>query len=204
MKKGTLKYYLSTFAMSYVFVLLLTIVSHSRGAYFVSGNLDFSGNMAREITCFLYKGHTFVYGRFLIDEIGLIVFPIIFTFMFFLIDLLTKLIKGKKKREQEENERKYDEFVDDIGNELNRTHIFNQEDFRHFRENKKFQECLQKLYKIYTDGENEEVNYALVLRKFEKNTVERKAIEFLVVYTEKRRKLKETTSDENKKEEVNE
>lgn len=190
MKKGTFKYYLVTFAMVFVFMAVLMVVQHAKGAYLVSDSISVSGVWANEISIFLYKSNTYKLGLYLIDIAALIVFPVVFTTLFFLIDLATGKIANKKKKGQAQEQEKYEHFVDDIGATLNSTHKFNVEDFRHFRDNQKFQDCLKNLYKIYIEGESETNSYYLILRKFDKGTQEREAIEYLITFTEKKHKEK--------------
>lgn len=192
MKKGTPKYYILTFLMVFVFMTILMIISHAKGNYLISGTIATSGVWAKEFSIFLYKGHTYKLGLYLIDIGSIILFPVVFTMIFFLIDLGTGKIGNKKKQAAEKEEKKYETFIDEIGATLNTTHQFDVEDFRHFRDNAKFQEALKNLYKIYTDGENESTNntYFLIARKFEKGTKEREAVEYLITFTEQKRKEK--------------
>ena len=187
MKKEKFKYYISTFFMVFAFVIILLVMAHVRGNYFIGTNIEVKGKWAEEYHVFLYKNQTFIKGKYFVDLISLIAVPLFFSLMFAFVDFVTNALKSKKKKEKEKEESKYDAFVDGIGAKLNETRIFNPEDFRHFRENSKFQECLKKLYQIYKNGETDEVNYFLVLRKFAKGTNERKAIECLVDYTKNMR-----------------
>lgn len=190
MKQKILKSYVVTFLMSFALILVLEIITHASGGYFLSSGMTFEGKFAQTFNHFIFKSKEFVLGNYVVDLICLIAIPIVFTLLFFLIDVLTKVLKGKKKREAELEEMRYNDFADSIGKELNRLDTFSIEDFRHFRGNEKFQECLKKLYKIYKDGEDENNSYFLVLRKFEKRTKEREAIEYLITFTENKRKEK--------------
>ncbi len=198
MKKGSFKYYLVTFGLVFLFILIMLIMSHSQGLYLVSSQVKATGVWSKTFSIFLYKEKTFIIGNYLLDVLALIGFPVGFGLVFFGIDKLSYALKSKKKKEAEKEKEQYETFIDDIGAELNRVKKFNVEDFRHFRENEKMQECLKKLYFIYRDGETENNNYELVLRKFKKNTVERDAIEYLVSFTQER------ILKRGKKEEVNE
>lgn len=186
MKRGTFKYYLGTFLMVFVFVLIMLVIAHAQGTYLVSSNVTSKGVWSKSFHIFLYKNFDFVLGNYLLDLLCLFLFPLAFSIMFFMVDKLTGLIKPKNKKTAEQEQLAYEQFVDSIGASLNKVNDFNVEDFRHFRNNSKFQECLKKLYLIYRDGELENVNYSLVLRKFEKGTVERNAIEYLITFTKKK------------------
>ena len=170
MKRHTFKHYLIVFLISLAFMIALAIVAYLRKdvntgthQYIVSSTINVSGTMAQTFTLF---GIEFVLGLFLLDMVAVVCFPLALTIIFLMIDL-ARGRAGKKKPEQIEKE-KYETFIDGIGKTLNQTHKFNVEDFRHFRENKKFQECLKSLYQIYLNGETEECSYYLILRKFNK------------------------------------
>lgn len=204
MRQKTFKHYLLTFGMVFVFMLILEIISHSKGIYLLSGSLEPAEDSvwANTFSIFLYKDKEFVIGNYLIDILSLLIFPTLIAAIFFLIDFITGKIRKNRKVTPEVDKRLFEEFVEAIGSKLNKTHKFNAEDFRHFRENTKMQDCLKKLYEIYKYGEKEENNYHLVLRKFEKNTKEREAIEYLVAFTETKRK--EAVAEELKKREKEE
>ena len=190
MEKRKLSYYLIVYGLSFIVMLMLMIFSYTRVnaetgeyGYFVSNSINVSGSMADEFFMF---GRSFKIGLFLIDTAALILFPLALTLVFLLLDLGRGRV-GKKSKEQS-NKESYEKFIDDIGNTLNQTHLFNAEDYRHFRENSKFQECLKSLYDIYVNGESETHSYYLLMRKFDKGTKERDAIEFLITFAEKKRK----------------
>lgn len=189
MKRRTFKHYLIVYAISFAFMVVLAVIAYMRTdantgshQYLVSSSLQVSGAMAETFTLF---GKVFVLGLFLLDMVAVFFFPAALAIIFYLLDLGRGKV-GKKKTEEIEKE-KYENFIDSIGKTLNQTHKFNVEDFRHFRENKKFQECLKHLYEIYLNGETEELSYFTLLRKFDKGTQEREAMEFLITFTERKR-----------------
>ena len=190
MKRGTFKYYLITFLMVFVFMLVVMVISHARDAYLISTNIKVKGIWASEFTMFLYKDRTFELGKYLLDLLMLVVFPLIFTLVFVVIDLSMGRLRTKKNKEAIDSKEAYDKFIDEIGIELNKTRKFNVEDFRHFRSNVKFQNCLNTLYEIYKNGESENKSYILLLRKFDKGTKEKEAMEYLVTFTDRKRKQK--------------
>ena len=142
------------------------------------------------------------FSKFIFDLAAIFSFPAVLAIIFFLLDL-GRGKTGKKKTEQLEKE-KYENFIDSIGKTLNQTHKFNVEDFRHFRENKKFQDCLKHLYEIYLNGETEELSYFTLLRKFDKGSQEREAMEFLITFTERKRVEEAKKKEEQQSEEQNE
>lgn len=195
MKRGTFKYYLITFLMVFGFMAVLMVISHIRGTYLVSSYITAKGVWANEFSIFLYKSRTFILGLYLLDILALVLFPVVFTGIFVLIDLAMGRLRTKKNAKKIDEKENYDKFVDSIGLDLSKTGKFNVEDFRHFRSNQKFQACLKTLYEIYSNGENEEKNYIHLLRKFDKGTKEKQAIEYLVAFTEKRRKELESKKE---------
>jgi len=195
MKKRTPAYYLAVFGMLFAFMFILGIVSHAKGTYLVYNSLTTSGIWSTEFSIFLYSGKTFILGPYLLDWAAIIVMPASLVLIFWLIDFSTGKLKGKKQKESEI----YESFVDSIGAELNGTHLFNVEDYRHFRENAKFQECIKTLYYIYDKGADDNHNYPLILRKFEKGTKERDAVEYLITFTEKKILVKPPKKEEPEK-----
>ncbi|MCR5564756.1 MAG: hypothetical protein K6F59_03030 [Gammaproteobacteria bacterium] len=202
MKKRTFKHYLLIYAVSFAVVLLFAVVAYSRKfedgsyGYLVSSNIPVSGAFASEFNMF---GRPVVVGLFLIDLAVMLVFPLVVCLVFFLMDLGRG--RAGKKTKEEINRESFEKFIDEIGRTLNQTHLFNVEDFRHFRENDKFQDCLKKIYEIYVHGETEELTYYSIIRKFQKGTKERDALEFLVTFGEKKR-LEAIKLEEEKKKEL--
>ena len=190
MKRGTSKYYLVTYLMVFVFMLVVMVVSHARDSYLISSNINVKGVWASEFSMFLYRDRTFMLGKYLLDLVMLVVFPLIFTLVFVIIDLAMGRLRTKKNKTEFDEKEAYDKFIDEIGIELNKTRKFNVEDFRHFRSNTKFQACLNTLYDIYKNGESETKSYLILLRKFDKGSKEKEAMEYLITFTERKRKQK--------------
>ena len=202
MKKRTFKNYLLIYGLGLMAILVFSIFAYTRKnattgeyGYLVSSNIEVSGGWANEFTMF---GRSFILGIFLIDLSVIILMPALLSFIIFLMDYGRGRV-GKKTPKEIEREA-YEVFVGDIGSTLNQTHKFNVEDFRHFRESDKFQNALQTLYKIYLNGETEENSYFKLIKKFQKGTKERDAVEFLVTFTEKKRL--DSVMKEKEKEEV--
>lgn len=200
MKKESKRYYISTFIMALAFVLILNVITHAGGNYLISGNIEMDGVWAQEFEIFLYKDKTFIVGNYVLDLIAIFVFPLFFVFIFWLVDFLVNKLKSKKRRAEEEAKMKYDEFINEVSRKMNESNAFNVEDYRHFRENQKFQETLKKLYIIYSEGETETLSYALLERKFKKGSKEKQAIDLLIAITKEKSTEKETNTE--KEEEV--
>ena len=200
MKKESKRYYISTFIMALAFVLILNVITRAGGTYLISGNIEMDGVWAQEFEIFLYKDKTFIVGNYVLDLIAIFVFPLFFVFIFWLVDFLVNKLKSKKRRAEEEAKMKYDEFINEVSRKMNESNAFNVEDYRHFRENQKFQETLKKLYMIYSEGETETLSYALLERKFKKGSKEKQAIDLLIAITKEKSAEKETNPE--KEEEV--
>ena len=207
MKKRTFKHYLLVYGISFLVILVFAIFAYTRKnaegeyGYLVANNIPVKGIFAEEFTMF---NRPIKFGLFLIDLALLFVFPLAVTLVFFLMDL-GKGRAGKKKEEAHPNRESFEMFIDSIGKTLNQTHKFNVEDFRHFRESEKFQNCLKSIYNIYVNGETEELTYYSIIRKFDKKTKERDALEFLVTFAEKKRlEAIRLEAEANEKEEIKE
>lgn len=200
MKKGSFLYYLFLYGMVLVFMIVLVVSQHIKGGYLFLSETNATGFLANEFSIFLYKNRTFIVGLYILDIVSVVFGPALLVGAFFGIDKLTALIKKKKGVSQEDTEN-YDKFVNAIGTDLNSTRKFNVEDFRHFRENSKFQNSLKDLFYIYDKGSDETHSYPLVLRRFEKGTKERDAVEYLITFSEKRKSdkaLKEASKEKVK------
>ena len=195
MKKDSKRYYLSTFIRALAFVLILTVITHAGGNYLISNEMKMDGVWAGEFQIFLYKDKTFIVGNYIIDIGAIFIFPLFFVFVFWFIDFLVNKLKSKKRKAEEEAKMKYDDFINEVSRKMNESDAFNVEDYRHFRENAKFQDCLRKLYVIYSEGENENASYSLLERRFKKGSKEKEAIDFLIEFTKEKTKEKETTPD---------
>ena len=63
---------------------------------------------------------------------------------------------------------------------------------------------LKRFYSIYQEGENANISYSLLERKFNKGSKEREAVTFLIPYVKKLREEKLANETPNEKEEKDE
>jgi len=96
-------------------------------------------------------------------------------------DSLLEKIFNKKKRVDYEAE-----FVDAIAKRMRESNEFIIEDYRRLQINDKFQSVLKLGYQIEKNGETEQNNFEKLEKKFRKNTLEYKAVMYMIEY------LKET------------
>ncbi len=107
--------------------------------------------------------------------------PAIFILIYYGGDSLLEKIFNKKKRVDYEAE-----FVDAIAKRMRESNEFIIEDYRRLQINDKFQSVLKLGYQIEKNGETEQNNFEKLEKKFRKNTLEYKAVMYMIEY------LKET------------
>ena len=107
--------------------------------------------------------------------------PGIFILIYYGGDSLLEKIFNKKKRVDYEAL-----FVDNIAKRMRESNEFIIEDYRRLQINNKFQSVLKLGYQIEKNGETEQNNFEKLEKKFRKNTLEYKAVMYMIEY------LKET------------
>ncbi len=113
--------------------------------------------------------------------------PFIFVGFYYGSDtLMDKLTKKKEKVDYE------DKFLDRISEAMRNSNEFLIEDFRKLQLNEKFQKAVQDAYNVYQNGENELYNLQRIEKKFKKDTIEHKAILFVLSYIKESQKKGET------------
>jgi len=135
------------------------------------------------ISMILILGYSF-YLMIFKDSVFSQVYPMWFLPPFFVTiyygsDVLLDVMFNRKKKNDYENK-----FLEVIGERMRESKVFTIEDFRRLQLNMKFQECLTMAYHIYSDGENEVFTIEKLKRKFKKNTLEERAMKFVVAYLE--------------------
>lgn len=118
--------------------------------------------------------------------------PPFFVLIYYASDFLLDTIFNRKKKINYESR-----FLDAIGERMRKDQIFTIEDFRRLQINQKFQRCLTISYKIFKDGETEAYNIEKLKRKFDKNTVEERALFYVIEYLEENM-FKDGKKDQNK------
>ncbi len=100
--------------------------------------------------------------------------------------LLDKFSKKKAVVKYEAN------FLDTISEAMRKSDEFLIEDYRKLRMNEKFQKAVKDAYFIYENGENEVYNYNRIEKRFNKNTIEYRAIKYVFAYIKENQKNGET------------
>lgn len=111
----------------------------------------------------------------------LFIVPLFFTFITYMIDQISNLTFGLKRRKRG----KYDEFIYVTSTALKNRDLFAIEDFRKMRESVRFQKALNHVFQIISEGESEGVTYELLEKKFKKDTLEYKALQIVIEESKK-------------------
>lgn len=89
--------------------------------------------------------------------------------------------KSKPKKVED----RYKLFLELAAKRVNDMEGFSIEDFRRLRENERFQKTLHQCFTIYENGEQDELNFNYLSKKFKSNTNEYKALELVIEDTKK-------------------
>ena len=120
------------------------------------------------------------------------ILPVLFILIYYGSDtLLDKIFNRKKKIDYE------GKFLDEIGERMRSKNEFLIEDYRRLQINDKFQNSLKIAYKIYQDGEDQVFNIEKLSRKFNKDSLEYRAMKYVIQYLEENRD-KDGKNKENK------
>ena len=144
------------------------------------------------LAVFLYGVIDTIANKVISNEIVfmIVVTPILFTTFLFVFDKIFDLIFPKVFKPKQNTTEDSKDFMHHINHLVESQVEFSIEDFRRIRVNEKFQKALKQSYKIYINGETEEISYEFLLKKFKKDTNEFKAINIVV---EEVKKLKENS-----------
>ncbi len=125
--------------------------------------------------------------RIVVDEIAINelysiwILPVLFILIYYGSDtLLDKIFNRKKKIDYE------GKFLDEIGERMRSKNEFLIEDYRRLQINDKFQASLRMAYKIHQDGEDEVFNIEKLERKFNKGSLEYRAMKYVIDYLEEK------------------
>lgn len=118
------------------------------------------------------------YDPFLLFSV--IYLPVLFIFFVFLFDTLLDPIFNRLGKRKPNDANLYKEFFQVVTYQVNEQCDFSIEDFRRLRENERFQKGLQQAFRIKNDGETDELNFALLEKKFKKNTREYEAMNVVI------------------------
>lgn len=108
-----------------------------------------------------------------------VVIPVVFTLFLFVFDKVFEKIFPKQKKKNDEKS-SYDAFLAKMNLALNRETDFSIHDYRTLQDSEKFQKTLHQLYTIKTEGENPDLTYEYLGKKFKKSTIEYKAVKIII------------------------
>lgn len=110
--------------------------------------------------------------------------PFLFTGVYWGGDSLIRKIRKRKTKVDYEQL-----FLDAIGQRMRNSNAFIVEDYRRLQESQRFQEALKSAYFVYQSGEETRITLDHLEKKFEKRTVEFRAMQFVTAFV--REKLAE-------------
>ncbi|NLZ61400.1 MAG: hypothetical protein GX904_01235 [Acholeplasmataceae bacterium] len=115
-------------------------------------------------------------GRAEISELTSLFFvPPVFTGIYWLGDfLLDKIARKKQKNDYEA------EFVQEINKKMHESKAFILEDYRKLQQDQKFQGSLKIAYQIAKNGENEQWTLEKLEKRFRSQTLEARAMKFVI------------------------
>lgn len=109
------------------------------------------------------------------DVSSLWALPVIFIIIYYGSDTLIDKLFNKKQQINYESK-----FIEEIAKKMRESNEFLIEDYRRLQLNQKFQDSLKIAYQIFLNGENELFNIKKLERKFKDNTLEKKAMDFVI------------------------
>ena len=113
--------------------------------------------------------------------------PVIFTTFYYISDSLLDLFLNRKKTIDYEVK-----FLDEISQEMRKSNKFLIEEFRKLQNSKRFQDDLTKAYQIYKNGESETYSKAKLEKKYKRDSLEYRAMKFVLNYIEKNKEIQKT------------
>jgi len=110
----------------------------------------------------------------------LLIIPITFTTLVFVFDQLLDRVLPKKYRRVQSGPTEFDLFLVEVNQIVGNDLDLSLEDARKLRENEKFQKVLTQIFTIKKHGENNELSWNYLQKKFKKDTVESTAIDAVI------------------------
>ncbi len=108
--------------------------------------------------------------------------PPLFTGLLYGFDKIFEMIFPSKTKKQD---LEYQNYLKQIGQAIDDECDFSIEEYRRLRENSGFQKALGQAYKIYSNGETEEISFQFLEKKFKKNTNEYTALNVVIIEVKK-------------------
>lgn len=104
-----------------------------------------------------------------------VILPPLFTIVYYVMDtIILKISKRKGKIDHEGL------FLDDVARRMQASKQFGVEDFRRLKISPRFQDALKVAFWISQNGENEDRTLARLEKKFDRKTLEAKAMPFVL------------------------
>jgi len=120
--------------------------------------------------------------------------PLVFTGIYWLGDVLLDKIASKKKKVDYEAE-----FVHEINKKMHESKAFILEDYRKLQLDQKFQNSLKIAYQIAKNGETEQWTIEKLEKKFRPQTLEARAMTFVIEQVRSRRETLEKSQTNGEK-----
>ncbi|MBI9010286.1 MAG: hypothetical protein JEZ05_09710 [Tenericutes bacterium] len=121
------------------------------------------------------------------DVYSLWLMPVLFTLFYWGSDTL--ILKFSKKKNEVDYEGK---FLDEISEIMRGSKEFIVEEYRRLQINQKFQQDLKRAYRIYKEGETEVLTIEKLENKYRKNSLEKRAMKYVVDYLKENKEIPET------------
>ncbi len=113
--------------------------------------------------------------------------PFVFTGIYYGSDVLIDKFSNRKKKVDYEAR-----FLGEISEVMRNSGEFIVEEFRKLQNNQKFQYDLKRAYLIYKDGEDENNSIDRLERKYRKDTLEKRAMDYVVKYLKENKEIPES------------
>jgi hypothetical protein len=123
-----------------------------------------------------YTGYLIIQGTLEATDIwNALILPPFFVIIYYIFDVLMEKIFSKRKKVDLEGL-----FLDDVALRMQQSGLFGIEDFRRLKISERFQDALKVSFWISQNGENEDRNINRLEKKFDKKTLEAKAMTYVV------------------------
>jgi hypothetical protein len=109
------------------------------------------------------------------DFVYLFIIPLLFTGVYWGVDTLAVKFSEKKAKKDYEGQ-----FLEVVADRMRESKAFLIEDFRHLQNSQKFQETMRTAFLITQKGEDENRTIERLEKKFEKRTIEYKAMQYVI------------------------
>ena len=106
--------------------------------------------------------------------------PGTFTILLFIFDKIFDLIFPKKLKNKNVSKDNYSTFLNVMNNEMSLQTKLSIEDYRRLRDSERFQKALRQAFRIFEDGESQDISYEYLIKKFKKDSREHTAMKVVV------------------------